>query len=67
MKARSEITPSCALCEIGRISPDGNSVLCTKHGVMDKTDLCRSFRYDPLKREPMLQKKQNFDKSEFDL
>ncbi len=67
MKAHSEITPSCALCEIGRLSPDGSKVLCTNCGVMDKTDVCRKFRYDPLKREPTLPKKQKFEQSEFDL
>lgn len=67
MKAYSEITKCCALCEIGRLSPDGGSVLCTKNGVMAKSDICRKFRYDPLKREPELPRKQKFSQSEFDL
>ncbi len=67
MKPRCEITKCCALCEIGRPSPDGGSVLCTKNGVMARTDICRKFRYDPLKRDPELPKKQKFEQSDFDL
>ncbi len=67
MKPHCEITKCCALCEIGRLSPDRSTVLCIKNGVMAKDDVCRKFRYDPLKREPSLPKKQKFDKSEFDI
>ncbi len=67
MKPHCEITKSCALCEIGRISPDGKSVLCTKNGIMAKSDVCKKFRYDPLKREPQLPKKQKFEQKDFDL
>ena len=67
MKAHTEITPSCALCETGRLSPDGINVLCVKRGVMKKSDVCRKFCYDPLKRDPKLPKKQKFDRSEFEL
>lgn len=67
MKPYSEISPSCALCETGRLSPDGAKILCTRHGVMDKSDKCNKFSYDPLKREPQLPQKQKFQQSDFDL
>ena len=36
----------------GRLSADGESVLCPKKGIMDKDFSCKRFRYDPLKRVP---------------
>ena len=47
-----EISPSCSYCEYGKISPDGESVLCIKKGVMDKDSYCKKFSYDILKRQP---------------
>ncbi len=67
MKPRAEITKKCALCEIGRLSPDGKTVLCVNRGVMQPDDCCRKFRYDPLKREPIMPKMTSHDKSEFEL
>ena len=46
------ISPKCLYCETGVVSPDGNSVLCVKKGVMMPDSFCRKFRYDPLKRTP---------------
>ncbi len=67
VKPKVEITKQCSLCEVGRPSPDGRSVLCIKHGVMPLESVCRSFCYDPLKREPKLPPRQQFDKAEFEL
>ena len=67
MKPRVEITKQCSLCEIGRPGPYGQSVLCVKKGVMAPTDRCCHFRYDPLKREPVLPPKPEHDPSEFEL
>ena len=47
-----KIRPACVYCAIGQLSCDGNSVLCTKKGVMQPDSHCRAFRYDPLKRIP---------------
>lgn len=46
------ISPSCSYCEHGRLSPDGENVLCIKKGVMDKDSFCKKFSYDILKRQP---------------
>lgn len=67
MKPKAEISKQCSLCEVGRPSPDGKSVLCIKHGIMPLDGVCHSFCYDPLKREPKLPAKQKFDKKEFEL
>ncbi|MDD6284634.1 MAG: hypothetical protein PUB05_04645 [Firmicutes bacterium] len=52
MKEKS-YSDKCAICLRGRRSPDGRSVLCARRGVVEPDYCCRSFRYDPLKREPM--------------
>ncbi len=44
--------PRCEYCLIGKLSADGETVLCTKKGVMDKDSSCKKFKYDPLKRIP---------------
>lgn len=42
----------CANCIHGRHSPDGDSVLCIKKGIMFKDSTCHKFEYDPLNRIP---------------
>ena len=50
------IERNCAFCEFGTAimlstgaEPD---IICEKHGIVPRDHLCRSFRYDLLKREP---------------
>ncbi|MBQ9414301.1 MAG: hypothetical protein IJU16_04150 [Clostridia bacterium] len=43
---------SCDVCEFGRLTVDGQAVLCERHGVVPGYYHCRYFRYDPLKRVP---------------
>ena len=33
-------------------SKEATDVICEKHGIVHKDHVCRSFRYDLLKREP---------------
>ena len=58
----------CEHCKHGRLSPDEQSVLCIKKGIVAPDFKCRKYTYDPLKRRP---KKpllvQRADPSEFDL
>lgn len=42
----------CLNCVYGKHSPDGESVLCIKKGVMLPNSTCRKFEYDPLNRTP---------------
>jgi hypothetical protein len=42
----------CAFCEKGTPVPGGEFVICPKKGLVDEKFSCRSFSYDPLKREP---------------
>ena len=44
--------PRCAYCKKGRLSPDGESVLCEKNGIVEKNSSCRSYKYDVMKRVP---------------
>ena len=52
----TEIEKSCAFCEFGTVisfsSKEATDVICEKHGIVHKDHVCRSFRYDLLKREP---------------
>lgn len=57
-----ELPPSCSYCIFGRPSPDGESILCIKRGVMLLTSSCRKFKYNPLKRKP--QRAQSLPKME---
>ncbi len=65
---KKEISPSCSYCTHGKLSPNGETVLCKKKGVMEKEDCCKKFVYDVLKRQPRrplpLQK---YDKGDFEL
>ncbi len=42
----------CRNCKHGRLSPEGDTVLCMKKGIVDPDDTCRRYSYDPLKRVP---------------
>ena len=47
-----DVAPKCEYCHFGRITPDSNSVLCEKRGIMLPSSSCKSFKYDVLKRRP---------------
>ena len=42
----------CRNCKHGRLSPEGDAVLCVKKGIVDPDWSCRRYSYDPLKRVP---------------
>ena len=46
------IEPRCTYCAHGSPLADGERIACRKRGVVNGTDHCRSFRYDPLRRTP---------------
>ena len=51
MLFRKNIEPRCAYCSRGsRI--DETRIACVKRGVVEDTDKCPAFRYDPLRRTP---------------
>ena len=45
------IMKKCEYCAFGESL--GESMLCKKHGITEKTDVCRKYKYDPLKRQPL--------------
>ena len=47
---RKNIEPRCTYCAHGSPLADGERIACRKRGVVNGTDHCRSFRYDPLRR-----------------
>ena len=48
----ADIEKCCVCCEFGRMSPEGDMILCNKKGLRAPDSKCRSFRYDPFKRKP---------------
>lgn len=59
---------SCSWCKHGRKSEYTDEIYCTKHGVTDKRDYCRSYKYDPLKREPeRLKPADGYSEKDFEL
>ena len=46
----------CAFCEFGTVitlsTGEEPNMICEKHGLVPRDHVCRSFRYDLLKREP---------------
>jgi hypothetical protein len=45
-----------------------DQIICKKHGVTDKTDNCRSYKYDPLKRVPVkIKLADNYTEEDFKL
>ena len=51
MLFRKDMDPRCAYCQRGS-ELDEDRVLCPKKGVVSPGDHCRSFQYDPLRRNP---------------
>ena len=47
-----DISPSCEYCIYGRPSQYSDEIFCPKRGVTSKTDACRHYKYDVLKRKP---------------
>ncbi len=51
-------------------TPIGNDgeMICLKRGIVNSDDLCRKYKYDPLKREPKKQKiADNYSAEDFKL
>ncbi|MFR5845987.1 MAG: hypothetical protein ACLUEU_09570 [Oscillospiraceae bacterium] len=48
---RKDIEPRCAYCAHGS-AVNECEVACSRRGVVDGSDHCRHFRYDPLRRVP---------------
>lgn len=64
----SKIDPACAYCEYGKLTKDGQTVLCNRHGVVAPFYCCKKFVYAPLKRVPgKVHTLQKFEKSDFAL
>ena len=62
------VSPACQICLHGRMSVDGQVVLCPLKGVTDPADHCRKFEYDPLRRVPYRQPSlHTFSESDFSL
>ncbi|MBE6638730.1 MAG: hypothetical protein E7616_04655 [Ruminococcaceae bacterium] len=47
-----DITPSCRYCENAASIRDGETMVCTKKGVVSAGFVCRKYAFDPLKRHP---------------
>lgn len=61
MLFRKKIARSCRYCLHGT-ALEGDVVLCTKRGVVERENGCRKFSYDPCKRIPVKPKALNFER-----
>lgn len=62
------IEPSCSYCKFGKLSSDSNKILCNKKGIVELSDSCKKFKYEPLKRIPTKQKLlPKYKKSDFEI
>ena len=52
MKTDDRIEKYCKYCEHAAELSDPDTMLCRRRGVVSAADVCRRFRYDPLKRKP---------------
>ncbi len=43
---------SCEYCIHGHKLSFSGDVICRKHGLADKRNYCKDYKYDPLKRVP---------------
>lgn len=67
-KEKNEIAPKCEYCMHARPSPDGETMLCAKAGIVEKDNQCRKYKYDILKRQPRCKPKlQEFSEEDFTL
>ena len=58
----------CEYCVYGKMLNFDDQIICKKHGVTDKTDNCRSYKYDPLKRVPVkIKLADNYTEEDFKL
>lgn len=46
------IDPSCEYCENGNFVESENLVYCVKKGNIEPPEICKKFKYAPLKRVP---------------
>lgn len=44
--------PRCETCALGKLSANGESVLCVQGGAVPLDHSCRRYQYDPLRRVP---------------
>jgi hypothetical protein len=61
MLFRKKMPRSCSYC-VHSTALDEERMLCIKKGVVELTNKCRSFSYDPCKRVPSKAKALDFEK-----
>lgn len=47
-----KLSKSCSFCVYGNKSEYSDEIFCAKHGVTNRRDYCRHYKYDILKRKP---------------
>lgn len=63
-----KLNRNCGCCVYGEQSEYSSEIFCRKHGVCDKQDCCRHYKYDVLKREPeRIVANTDFSKEDFEL
>ena len=49
-----DIPKKCEYCKNGTAFSGGKEIFCKKKGVVEPSFSCRSYKYDVLKRQPLL-------------
>ncbi len=63
-----KITPACKYCRFSSKLSFGTEILCKKRGFNEPDGYCRSYKYDPLKREPSrIELNNNYKKEDFEI
>ena len=52
------VPPACEYCAHGRLGASRENIYCLKCGIMELSDSCGKFLYDPMRRKPRLLPKQ---------
>lgn len=63
-----DISPKCEYCQVAKESPDGETMLCPKKGIVQKDFYCKKYKYDVIKRIPRkAPRPQEFSPEDFSL
>lgn len=65
---KKDIPPACIYCKSGHSISGGKEAFCLKKGIVAANDSCHSFKYDPLKRKPIIKDfSKNYSTTDFEV
>ena len=66
---RNDVEKLCLYCAHSSSELNNQTVLCIKYGAVNKSHICKKYKYNPLKRLPpkRVKLKTNFKPGDFDI